>query len=222
MSRPRIPTLLATPAAITAMSVAVPSLAAVSPPASPQHPPKQRCFLTHIHHRTVRECLIPGPRGARGPRGPQGIRGVPGPHGPRGFTGPRGKRGPQGVPGATGAPGAPGAPAVQAYAVVEPKSPTEAALVSGHTSNVASVSEPKPGVYCLTPAAGINPATGTAVVSPEVSYDVGVSGPGMVALNTKHTNGCAESTFEVDTFAPPTTTSAPALASGYAFTVLIG
>lgn len=112
---------------------------------------------------------------------------------------------------------------MRAYAVVEPKSATEAALIAGQTSNVKSVEEHKPGVYCLTPATGINPAADTAVVSPEVSYDgAGVSGPGMVALNAKRANGCAEGTFEVDTYAPPSTASAPTLASGYAFTVLIG
>lgn len=218
MSRRSI-TLLATPAAIAAMSVAVPALAGVALPGT-SSTPKQHCFVVHIKHKSVRECLIPGPVG---PRGPKGIRGLPGPHGPRGFTGPRGKRGPIGPAGPQGIQGPAGLPAARAFAVVQPTSSTEATLVSGQSSNIASLTEKSiegsaGGVYCLTTAAGINPASETAVASPEISYSLEEK-VGIVVINAKaaHCPGA----FEVDTYTPPSATKAT-LAGGYAFTVLIG
>lgn len=223
MSRRSI-TLLATPAAIAAMSVAVPALAGVALPGT-SSTPKQHCFVVHIKRKSVRECLIPGPVGPRGPRGAKGIRGLPGPHGPRGFTGPRGKRGPIGPAGPQGVQGPAGLPAARAFAVVESKSSTEATLISGQSSNIASVSEKSAegstagGIYCLTPASGINPTAEAAVASPEVAYSSGEK-IGIVAVNAKapHCSGA----FEVDTYAPATAPQEPKLASGYAFTVLIG
>jgi hypothetical protein len=100
----------------------------------------------------------------------------------------------------------------RAYAVVEPTSPTAATLIAGQTSNITAVTEPMPGVYCLT-AVGVNPATDAAAVSPEVSYSSG-GAPGVVAVNAQHTN-CAPGQFEVDTF---TLMGAPS--SNYAFTIV--
>lgn len=222
MSRRSI-TLLATPTAVAAMSVAVPALAGVAMPGT-SPTPKQRCFVAHVKHKSFRECLIPGPVGPRGPRGPQGIRGLPGPHGPRGFTGPRGKRGAQGPIGPQGIQGPPGLPAARAFAVVQPTSSTEAALVSSQSSNIASLSEKSAegstagGIYCLTPTAGINPATEAAVASPEVSYSLEEK-VGIVVVNAKATH--CPGAFEIDTYTPPTATRTT-LAGGYAFTVLIG
>lgn len=221
MSRRSI-TLLATPAAIAAMSVTVPALAGVTMAPGTTTPgksstPKQRCFVIRHRHKTVHECLIPGPPG---PRGPQGIRGLPGPHGPRGFTGPRGKRGPtgaEGKPGPTGATGPAGSPAIQAFAVVSPGSPP---TLVGQTSNITSVSEPATGVYCLAPGAGVNPATQAAAVSPEVSYS-SKGEPGIVAVNSKGSPSCPGD-FQVETYAPAVPPAKPALASGYAFTIVIG
>lgn len=226
MSR-RTLTLLATPAAIAAMSVAVPALAGVSIFASTAK--TSRCFFAQIGHRRVRECLIPGPRG---PRGLQGLRGVPGPAGPRGFTGPRGPRGhtgavgPVGPTGATG-PQGPAGPAgtARAFAVVEPATLTTAAtLVPGQTFNITGVSETSVsgstsgGVYCLTPAAGITPASDTAAVSPEVSYSSKeVVGVGVIAVNAKATH-CASGDFEVDTYA---SVGAATPTTGFAFTIVI-
>lgn len=214
MSRRSI-TLLATPAAIAAMSIAVPALAGVALPGT-SSTPKQHCFVAHIKHKRVRECLIPGPVG---PRGPKGIRGLPGPHGPRGFTGPRGKRGPTGLTGPQGSQGPPGLPVARAFAVVEPTSPSAATLITAQTANITGVTEPQPGVYCLAPAAGINPAAEAAVASPEVGHSSGEK-IGIVAVNAKATHCTGD--FEVDTYAPPTTTSEATLASGYAFAILIG
>jgi hypothetical protein len=100
---------------------------------------------------------------------------------------------------------------------VQPTSPTSANLVTGQTSNFTGVSEVQSGVYCLAPAAGINPAADTATVSPEVSYSSG-GVPGTIALNAKSSD-CPASDFEVETYAPGSTT--PTLTSGYAFTILV-
>lgn len=217
MSR-RTLTLLATPAAIAAMSMAVPALAGVSIVTSARKA-SVHCFIARVGHRRVRECLLPGPRG------PQGPRGLPGPAGPRGFTGPRGPRGhtglqgPQGVQGIQGPQGSPGT--ARAYAVVQPISATQAALVAGQSSNITavtetSVSSSNGGVYCLMPAAGINPASDTAAVSPEVSYDNGRSGPGAVALDVKASD-CPSGSFEVQTFQAGGTVPV----TGYAFTIVV-
>ena len=63
--RHRTLTLLATPAVIAAMTVAVPALAGVSilPTA---HTSSTRCFIAHTAKRNVRECLVRGPRGLPG------------------------------------------------------------------------------------------------------------------------------------------------------------
>jgi hypothetical protein len=218
MSR-RILTLLATPTVLAAMSVAVPALATVgimSATSKSKRKTNTHCFIAHMGHKAVRECLIPGPRG---PRGPQGIRGLPGPPGPRGFTGPRGKRGavgPVGPQGIQGPQGVPGLPAARAFAVVDPTSSTQVTLVGGQTSNVTAVSEPQAGVFCLTAAAGIEPATDAAVVAPEVGYGSAKS-PGVVAVNAQG-GACAAGEFQVDTYNPSSMT----LAAGYAFTILIG
>jgi hypothetical protein len=88
-------------------------------------------------------------------------------------------------------------------------------MVVAQTAHIVSVSEPSEGVYCLLPAAGINPAADTATVSPEISYSK-PEAPGVIALNAK-AEGCPTGDFEVETYAPggktPTT--------GYAFTILI-
>ncbi len=208
-------TLLATPAAIAAMSVAVPSLAAVGvvdATHSTANKTRSHCFTAYIaHHKKVRECLIPGPRG---PQGPQGMRGLPGPHGPRGFAGPRGKRGATGATGPQGPAGPAGPLGTRAFAVVAPTSPTAATLISGQTANVTAVSEPKEGVYCLTPAAGIEPASSVAVVSPEIAYSAKEE-PGLIAVNAKSAH--CPGAFEVDTYSAPGKPS-----TGYAFTILIG
>lgn len=224
--RHRTTILLATPAVIGALTVAVPALAGVSvlPKA---HASSRRCFTVHVGKHTVRECLQRGPRGLRGLPGPAGPRGFTGPAGATGKTGRTGATGKAGAPGSAGAPGAPGAPGLagpagtaRAYAVVQPTSPTAANLVAGQTSKITSVTETSAhesegGVYCLTPVAGISPATDTAAVSPEVSYSAGEA-PGSVAVNAKATN-CPGGTFEVDTYAPGTSTPA----SGYAFTIVV-
>lgn len=205
--RRRTLALLATPATIAALTVAVPALAGI-PILAGAHTAatksSTKCFYTRIGKRTVRECLVPGPRG---------LRGLPGPAGPRGYTGKNGKNGTNGKTGATGPQGPAGT--ARGYAVVEPPtSPGAATLVTPH--NIAGVTEPTAGVYCVAPAAPIVPAEETVAVSPEVSYSSGKL-PGVVAVNAQRTGGCPSTSFEVDTYAPGGT----APTSGYAFTIVV-
>jgi Collagen triple helix repeat (20 copies) len=213
----RIPYLLATPAAVGAMAIAVPALAGTGTPPAAHATRARNCATVTVisHGRRVHACLIRGPRGPRGFTGPAGPRGATGAKGNRGATGKQGPTGPTGPAGPTGPTGT-----ARAYAVIQPTSPTTASLVSGQTSNITGVSEVKPGVYCLAPAAGVNPAAGTAVVSPEVSYSSGTGidkEPGVVALNAQHSD-CPAGDFEVDTY--PQGKIEPE--SGYAFSIIVG
>jgi hypothetical protein len=211
--------LLATPAVVGAMTVAVPALAGTSLLGA--HAARSsNCVIVLSGRHHVRECLLRGPQG---PRGPRGFTGVPGSRGSTGKTGPTGKTGKAGAKGATGAQGIQGAqgPAgpsgTAAYGLVAPTaSPTTADLISAQSSGISSVSEPAAGVYCITPAAPVSATAVSVTVSPEVSY-TSAGGPlGTVAVNAQH-GACGSGAFEVETFAPGTTT----LASGYAFTIVI-
>jgi len=217
--RQRSLTLIATPAVLGAMTIAVPALAGISIQTGRTAASHSHCFTAHIGRHNVRECLIPGPRGPRGLTGPRGLRGLPGPAGPRGFTGPRGPRGytgktgPQGVQGIQGIQG-PAGPAgtARAFAVVNPlPAPT---VIAGH--NITGVTERSMGVYCIAPAAPVVAAEETVAVSPEVSYSSGKL-PGLITVNAQRTGGCAASEFEVDTY----TTSGTTLSSNYAFTIVV-
>ncbi len=207
---PRTLSLLATPAVVGALTVAVPALAGSS-----EHPSasavRVHCHAVIVisHHRRVRACILRGPRGLPGPPGP---RGATGHTGPRGATGPKGPTGPAGPTGQTGP------PATHAYALVQPKSETEAVFVSGQVLNFTGVSEPKPGVYCLSPAAGVPTVAGAIAVSPESSYSA-AGKPGLVALNAKATD-CPAGNFEVETYAPGEATGSAK--AGYAFTLVVG
>ncbi len=203
--------LLATPAVVAAMAVAVPALAVNgSSPTAQRARSASHCYTVRSGSRRLRECLIPGPRG---PRGFTGFTGRPGSKGAVGRTGAAGHTGPTGHTGPAG-PQGPGGTA-RAYAVVQPTSPSAASLIAGQTVNVTGVSEPSPGVYCVAPVAGISPATDTAAVSPEISYSSGGL-PGAIALNAQHPH--CPSGFEVDTYAPPADST---LTSGYAFSIVI-
>lgn len=200
MSRRRIP-LTAAALATAAMGVAVPAFALSS------HEVRHCNAVTVVSHKhRVRACLLrglTGPRGPGGVRGPQGLRGPIGPTGLRGLTGTRGLTGPEGPTGTA-----------TAYAVVQPTATGK--LIMAQTSKINSVTEPKPGIYCLVPAAGINPASDPATVSPEVSYSTNEA-PGIIAFNAQ-AKDCPTGDFEVETFAPGTT---PTLSGEYAFSILV-
>jgi hypothetical protein len=207
--------LLATPAAIAAMTVAVPALAGITIFPSAHSASSTKCFYTRIGRHRVRECLVPGPRG------PRGLRGLPGPAGPRGYTG-TGKTGTTGKTGVTGKMGATGpqgpAGTARAYAVVQPQpgSSSQVNLIAGQTSNITGVTEPTAGVYCLAPASSINAATEAVAVSPEVSYSSATGALGIVTVNAQRPN-CPAGDFEIETYAPSSNTPA----SGYAFTIVV-
>lgn len=235
--RHRTLTLLATPAVLGAMTVAVPAIAGVgSGPAA--HSASSKCFVARIAKHRVRECLIRGPRGPRGLPGPAGPRGYTGKTGKTGATsktgatgktgltgktGATGKTGPTGATGKTGLTGPTGAtgPAgtARAYALVQPTSQTQANLIAGQTSNITSVSQPSPGVFCLAPAAPINAAAEAPVATPEISYSSGKQ-PGVIAVNAQR-SGCPASDIEVDAFAPATEKAPATPSSNYAFTVIV-
>jgi hypothetical protein len=214
--RHRSLTLLATPAVLGAMTVAVPAVAGIGTGPT-AHIARTRCFIAHVAKHRVRECLVRGPRGLPGPPGPRGLTGLTGKTGKTGKTGPPGAKGAQGIPGTPGAPGAPGT--ARAYAVVDApivsSTASAAGLVSAQTSQIATVSQPATGVYCLAADAPINGDADSAVVSPEVSYSAGKA-PGTITINAQHTN-CPAGNFEVDTYAPGSAT----LTGGYAFTIVI-
>jgi hypothetical protein len=219
-SHPRLLMLLATPAVVGAMTVAVPALAGTSLLGASAHEARaSNCVTVLSGRRHVRECLLRGPRG---PQGPRGFTGVPGPKGAIGAKGAKGATGSRGTTGAKGATGLTGpagpqgtAGTARAYGLVQPTSTTQAIVIPAVTVNIVGISEPAIGVYCVTPAAPINAAAETVSVSPEVSYSAG-GAPGVIAVNAQHPH-CAASAFEVDTFAPGTTT----LTSGYAFTIVV-
>ena len=84
--RHRTLTLLATPAVLGAMTVAVPALAGVdNGPAA--HSSSSKCFVARIAKHRVRECLVQGPRGLRGLPGPAGHADTPGRQAKRGPPG---------------------------------------------------------------------------------------------------------------------------------------
>ena len=204
--------MLATPAVLGALTVAVPALAGTNQRPTAHNARLRSCHAVTVisHGRRERACLL------RGPRGLPGVTGLRGPSGPKGSRGPTGSRGATGPTGPAGTPGSPGpAGTARAYAVVQPTSPSAANLIAEQTSNITGVSEVKAGVYCLAPASPINPAKDSATVSPEVSYSSG-GAPGVVALNAQRSD-CPAGDFEVETFQPGGTT----LSSSYAFTILV-
>ncbi len=202
--------LLTTPVIVGATMVAVPALAGTGTHATGHASRARRCDAVTVisHGRRVRACLLQGPRGLRGLTGPRGLAGSRGASGSRGATGPQGAKGAQGVAGPAGT--------ARAYAVVQPTAPTAATLIAGQTSHITGVSVPSAGIYCLAPAAGINAATDTAAVSPEVSYSSGHL-PGTIVLNAQGSD-CPAGNFEVETY---TSGPSPELASGYAFTIVV-
>ena len=218
--RSRTISLLATPVVVGVMSVAVPALAGTGGSQPKAHTSAtSHCVTIRSGRHRVRRCVQTGARGPRGFPGPAGPKGSRGPTGSRGATGAKGATGARGATGAAGTPGTNGvqgpAGTARAYAVVQPTSPTEANLITSQSFNVASVSEPSKGVFCLTPATPINAAGETVAVSPEVSYSPS-GAPGVIAVNAQRQH-CPTSAFEVDTYTPGTTT----LDSVYAFTVIV-
>lgn len=197
---------VAAPAAIALLLLAVPAVATVVKSSSPKaHSSRSRCFRVRSGNRTIRECLIPGPRGPRGPRGFTGRAGSRGPTGPAGRRGLTGRTGPQGPTGPTGPAGS-----ARAYAAVNP-GPTPT-FPSGQMTGFSAVSSPSPGIYCLTPNSAINPATTAPAVTASAA-----SGVPVLALLSQ--TGCAPGQLGVQTFTM--SVSPPKLDPGVAFTIVV-
>ena len=129
-------------------------------------------------------------------RGPRGLPGAPG------QPGVKGDRGDQGVPGAAGT--------ARAHAVVN----LSALFVGGYTRNFTGVQRIATGLYCLTPAAGIDRATSPAVVSPDYWASAGndlrayAANPGL---------SCQASQYEVRT----TTGNPPVQSNAVGFSIIV-
>jgi len=208
--------LLATPAVLGAMTVAVPALAGtISGGGSHKATARQastggHCFSAVVGGRHVRECLITGPRGTRGPRG------FLGPNGPRGI---QGKTGREGAAGLQGVPGT-----ARAYALVLPESvgasSSSAGLVPAQSTGFTAIRSSATGIYCLTPVGSINPATEAPVASGEAGYSGSeVLVPVAVVYAKQPTKDCGPNEFEVKTY--KLESGAPTLSKEVAFTIVV-
>jgi hypothetical protein len=206
--------ILAVPAVIAAMTVAVPALAGslgggAHTSTAPKAHTSSRCIVALVGKRRVRECLIAGPRG---PQGAHGVRGFLGPNGPRGVQGKTGRPGATGATGATGENGlngAPGPPGTHARALVDPE---------GFVQNVgfSAIHRGGTGIYCLL-ASGINPAEEAPVASGEAGYSSGTVVP-LAVVDAKPAN-CSPGEFEVKTYDLASSTSVPS--NAVAFTIIV-
>jgi Collagen triple helix repeat (20 copies) len=208
--------LLAAPAVLAAMTVAVPALAGTSSGGGSHKAPTRKtstsghCFNAVVGGRHVRECLIAGPRGPRG---------FLGPNGPRGIQGKTGKQGPAGTAGAPGAPGT-----ARAYAVVQPDSvstsSSSAGLVPGQSTGFTGIHSSATGIYCLAPVSTISAASEAPVVSGEVGYSGSeVSVPLAVVYAKQPTKDCGPNEFEVKTY--NLESGVPTLSKEVAFTIVV-
>jgi hypothetical protein len=136
--------------------------------------------------------------------------GPAGPHGAQGATGRIGPQGPAGQNGQNGLNGAPGS--ARAYADVSDAG-GHLAFKTGAVQGFTAVRSPSGGVYCLTPAAGITPATSTAIVSAHYFSGQGPTLPH--AYLDDADSFCNSGEFTVVTF------SGPNQAAGISFTILV-
>jgi hypothetical protein len=105
----------------------------------------------------------------------------------KGGRGPEGPSGPQGPAGATGAAGT-----ARAYAEVDNSTPS---LVAARTKNFTAVTRTDDGVYCLTPAAGIDPRA----VATSTAEDFGLSDTDGFVMVVGSGSDCSAGQFEVET-----------------------
>jgi hypothetical protein len=115
------------------------------------------------------------------------LRGDRGPSGPAGPQGPAGERGPAGEKGAAGAAGT-----ARAYAEVDNSTPS---FVTARTKNFTAVTRVDDGVYCLTPAAGIDPRA----VAASTAEDFGLSDSDGFVMVVGTGSDCSAGQFEVET-----------------------
>ena len=105
--------------------------------------------------------------------------------------------------GAAGAKGDTGAPGTaRAYAYMDSPGTDPCDLLAAETKNFTACSRPSTGVYCLSPAAGIDPNSSPAFVTVEW----GSSGGNSLAVFVEDTNqfgstdDCGTTRYEVQTY----------------------
>lgn len=111
--------------------------------------------------------------------------------------------GPQGAPGAPGSPGAPGAPGTNgtngtngsavAYAHVDGTTVT-------HSKNVVSVTNPVPGVFCVTLAAGVSAANSGVTATIDYDNSGWTSGAPIVMFRGSGTADCPAGQLDFSTW----------------------
>jgi hypothetical protein len=126
--------------------------------------------------------------------GPAGLRG------PQGLDGKAGGEGKGGAEGKSGLAGAAGT--ARAYAFMETPGVTACKLLSGETKNFTACSRPTTGIYCLTPAAGIDPTVFPAFVTVEWGRSSGSTLAAFVedANLFGATDDCGTTRYEVRTY----------------------
>jgi hypothetical protein len=127
-------------------------------------------------------------QGAAGLRGAQGLPGSAGATGPEGKVGPLGQTGPAGT--------------ARAYALMSTPGSDPCELLPAVTKNFSSCTRPETGVYCLTPAASVNPMTAPAFVTVEWGFSSGNSLAAFVE-DTSAFGGidvCGTGAYEVRTY----------------------
>src|SRR5579875_364059 len=147
------------------------------------------CVSARTHALYMGRCARHDTRLSWNERGPRGRRGATGPSGP---TGPAGPTGPQGIPGLAGADGT-----AKAYGLITPSGPTLSL-----STNVASFTNPLPGVYCVV-INGASPTTEGAIAVPDYTTDTTNAGTnGNIAHVEYESNAanCPAGDFEFRTF----------------------
>ena len=112
------------------------------------------------------------------------LKGSHGPEGPAGSQGPEGPEGPRGAAGAAGT--------ARAYAEVDNTTPS---LVTARTKNITAVTRVDDGVYCLTPATGIDPRA----VAPATAQEFELSDTDGFVMVVGSGSDCPAGQFEVET-----------------------
>lgn len=133
----------------------------------------------------------------------------------RGRRGPQGAEGPRGATGASGAPGAPGS--AKAYATVDDD---DVAFLNGAVKGFTAVARPAgdpTGVYCLTPAPGVDVTDATPIGSPEWNNSNGFD---LFVEPLSEPFDCPAGTLEVRTYQLGGDAT-PDLSNDVAFSVLL-
>jgi hypothetical protein len=111
----------------------------------------------------------------------EGSRGPEGPAGAQGPAGPQGDKGPAGAAGTA-----------RAYAAVDNTTPS---FVTARTKNFTAVTRVDDGIYCLTPATGIDPRAVATVAAEEF----GLSSTDGFVMVVGSGSDCSAGQFEVET-----------------------